>query len=484
MVFRHDGRVSWSRPQHHMFNLPLDSHMFGLPLDSHDFSTAAPTLSLNNFSLRDAIGSLGLPSTQGAKSPLEDLVGLLKFAVGVEHGLLIQYLYAAYACKNVVVSSVLRRISTEEMGHLLSVMNLLVALGENPNLSRYDANVDRTFDPFPFRLEPVSANVLAKYAACERPDDLNIDPEELPYLPEILSAASHSAGISPVRVGLLYAKIYWLLRASDDPLQNPQDEPWIGFPIEDVVRECPPNWHVHPFPVTDPTNIQGGHKPWQASSPNVLVGIATTRELALRAIADLTSQGEGFGNQPDAHFDKFVEAYLAVKADPDPTTLVPMNPWYKGSAGAQGHAADEITSEAGRLIALAADQVYELILLSIALFFSTSEDTDQPLRKVLGEAAMACMKACLSPLAAILVTIDRHKDAPDGRKAAPCFSLPVSGPADPSTLKARIRELLKQCTQTASDISNSAEIDPDVVKRVARVFKDLDKHKNKLEQKL
>ncbi|WP_407114495.1 ferritin-like domain-containing protein [Bradyrhizobium sp. LMG 9283] len=336
-LYRNNVQSAWRRPQLReptfadrlSSALTLDFRpMAGRPLPAEvqprTFSVE-PAAVPETYSLKEAIRLLGLPSIVGAKTPLDDLKGLVKFAVTVEHGLMVQYLYASYEAKK--SRDELSSIAIEEMGHLLTVLNLLTALDAPIHLGRYDANLDRLFDPFPFKLEKVTAEVIAKFTACERPDDEHVDPEERPLLPEILDAARKSAGVTPARVGLLYTKIYWLLRPTDEPLPN---EPWRDFPFEDVIKECPKDWHVRPFPVTNPADREGG-EPWKNQLSDVLVGSVTTREEALKGIADLTSQGEGFGAGNDAHFDRFVTLYSAFKQNPDPTREVPKDPWYQGA---------------------------------------------------------------------------------------------------------------------------------------------------------
>lgn len=480
MLFRQDHRISWSRPRPDL-NIAFPT--------ARNLSVTLPDLGLSTFSLREAIRSLGLPTIDGAKSPLEDLTGLLKFAATIEHGLMVQYLYAMYARKNhpgekVAVQEVLRKIATEEMGHLLTVQNLLIASGEGPYLGRYDANADKSFDPFPFTLEPMSADLLAKYAACERPADKEMDPAVLAQLPDILTAARRAAGMIPVRVGLLYAKIYWILRESDRPMADPAGEPWVGFPIAEAAAECPADWHVKPFPIRDPSGLEGQVIPWQANRPTVIIGLPIDRIAALTAIADVTAQGEGFGASPEAHFYEFVEAFNAVKADNDPTRLVPTNPWYRDSPGVPGHAADEITSEAGRLVASIADQLYELVLLSIALFFSLPDSTQATVRATLSSVAMTLMKRCVGPLAGILVQIDRNSGISDGRMSAPCFSLPAANPLSVSEIKVRILQLLQDSVRGADEIANSSNVAADVKTKVSDKFVEFKMQKTKLEQAL
>jgi hypothetical protein len=486
-LYRNNAQSAWRHPQLRQPTLadrlssaltldfrPLSGRPHPTAIQTRTFSIE-PAATPDTFSLRDAIRLLGLPSIVGAKTPLEELRGLVQFAVTVEHGLMVQYLYAFYAAKE---ADDLRSIAIEEMGHFLTVLNLLVALDAPIHLGRYDGNLDRNFDPFPFKLEKVSAEVIAKFAACERPDDKHVDPEEWALLPEILDVARKSAGVTPARVGLLYAKIYWLLRPSDDPLP---DEPWPDFPIDEVIKECPKDWHVKPFPMRNPVGREGG-EPWQNHLTTVLVGSAVSREQALRGVAELTSQGEGFGAAKDAHFDRFVALYVTLKREPDPTRQVPKDPWYQGSPGPQGEAADEISSEPARLVAIALDQLYEFLLLSIAIFFDHSDTENPDARTVLTAAAIGGMKRCIGTLARRLVDMDRHAGTPDGRKAAPCFKLPGASPADAAGRKLRLLEIADLCAKTGQDIAAHPAV-PLIVKVAAKdAFREFKKHKENIEQ--
>lgn len=489
-LYRNNMQSAWRRPQLREPTfadrlssvLALDFRpMAGRPLPAEvqprTFSIE-PAAVLDAYSLREAIRLLGLPSIVGANTPLDELRGLVQFAVTVEHGLMVQYLYASYAAKDSNSRDVLRSIAIEEMGHLLTVLNLLVALDAPIHMGRYDANLDRIFDPFPFKLEKVTAEVIAKFTACERPDDQHVDPEERPLLPEILDAARKSAGVTPARVGLLYTKIYWLLRPTDDPLPN---EPWHDYPLDEIIKECPKDWHVRPFPVTNPADREGG-EPWKNQLSDVLVGSVTSAEEALQGIAGLTAQGEGFGAGNDAHFDRFVALYSTFKQNPDPTRAVPKDPWYQGAAGAQGEAADEISSEPARLLAIAFDQLYEFLLLSIAIFFDHSDSQNPNARKVLTAAALGGMKRCIGALARQLVNMDRHAGTPDGRSAAPCFKLPADSPEDATARKLRLLEVANLCAKTGNDIAAHPDV-PLLVRAAAKdAFKEFNKHKQAIEQ--
>ncbi len=91
--------------------------------------------------MAEALRVIGPPSIDG--SPEDELVEFLKFAAEIEHGLMVQYLYAAYSAKQGTVSGPLKLVAIEEMGHLITVQNS-AGCSRQATLAR------------PVRLEPVA----------------------------------------------------------------------------------------------------------------------------------------------------------------------------------------------------------------------------------------------------------------------------------------------------------------------------------------
>src|SRR5260370_42169093 len=60
-------------------------------------------------------------------------------------------------------------VAREEMGHLVTVQNLLRCLGAPLSLARDEFPMNTGFYPFAFRLEPLSKNSAAKDAFAEMP---------------------------------------------------------------------------------------------------------------------------------------------------------------------------------------------------------------------------------------------------------------------------------------------------------------------------
>src|SRR5439155_24322295 len=115
-------------------------------------------------------------------TPRQYAIFLLHLAAELEHVLMVEYLYAAYSLGGEQVPlehqvevaqwrEVILGIAKEEMGHLMTVQNLLRCLGGPLNLDRDDYPWDSEFYPFPFQLEPLTRASLAKYVYAESPKD-------------------------------------------------------------------------------------------------------------------------------------------------------------------------------------------------------------------------------------------------------------------------------------------------------------------------
>ena len=108
--------------------------------------------------------------------PYLELIRLLKEGSEIEHDLMIQYLYSAYALKPEYAGIVggpapsadsLMGVIIEEMQHLRGANRLLVELGAAPVLTRQDFPYETDLYPFPFELAPLNEVRLAKYTYCE-----------------------------------------------------------------------------------------------------------------------------------------------------------------------------------------------------------------------------------------------------------------------------------------------------------------------------
>jgi hypothetical protein len=310
-------------------------------------------------------------------------VFLLHTAAEIEHALMVQYLYAAYSLgqapfqgPNVPESAqtlvnswrtTIVGIAREEMGHLITVQNLLRFIGGVLNFEREDFPF-RSLYPFPFQLEPLTKTSLAKYVAAEMPENPEGQPEEL--MREIIQRATGSAGgLNVNRVGPLYAKLVSIFddpnKLSDNDLFpdttdsfQAKGEDWgVDFGI--IVRQFPPRLHEDP-----------------------VVAKREGRAAAVEALKDIGAEGEGPGQPTDAtapsHFDRFIRIYKGKVEPPAmppypemddwiPFRPVPTNPNTLISPSSAAHLEHgRITDPVSRLWAQLANVRYRMLLLDIA----------------------------------------------------------------------------------------------------------------------
>jgi hypothetical protein len=423
-------------------------------------------------SFLDSLHSDGLP--QADPTPEQDLQILLGAAAEIEHGLLAQYLYATYSCTDRAIASIVARIATEEMAHLVSVQNLLLASGTAPYLGRYDKS-PQEFDPFPFCLEPVSQQVLAKYAACEMPDDKEVPTELRDVMPQLLQDATTSAGnMRPHRVGLLYAKIYWLFRDSDEPLADPSLEPWPGYPVE-LVRQIAPGHHVATYPTRDISGIQVDPGVWQATNRNLIVTKIAARADALNCIAQIAGQGEGFGNVPQSHFERFVAVYRTATSSGTISLPLLRDPWYQ-QYGRRGASESQITSPIAGDFSMVGDLLYEILLLMIGLSLHPDSGYDLPKRTTIAGAGIDMMRNCIKALVPDLYNVPARTGS-EMPTIGLCFNMP-SADLNPTEARARLATCTADVVHRARMLQENQNLDPGLQMAAQAVGDYIEQHSN------
>ena len=159
---------------------------------------------------------------------------LLHVAAEIEHALMVEYLFAAYSLGGPDVPEPLRAkvrewqevilgIAKEEMGHLVTVQNVLTAIGAPLNLDREDYPFGSPFYPFRFSLEPLSLGSLAAYVCAESPPDWSGDEAD-----EIraLAAGDEGADVIPVRCSTARSSTCSVITtASPTPYSKPRPCP-------------------------------------------------------------------------------------------------------------------------------------------------------------------------------------------------------------------------------------------------------------------
>jgi hypothetical protein len=348
----------------------------------------------------------------------KELAYLLSQAAELEHGLMCEYLYAAFSLKtsagpgvrNGQLAAVERwrrvilGIAAEEMLHWAMVQNLLTAVGSAPYVSRpHMPHQAKGYPPgVQVRLLPFGEAALQHFVYLERPEGMDGDdaegfePAGLPLAPmtpdEIVPRGQEFA-----TVGHLYRSIEQGLAFLADTLG--EDRLFIG-PAFQQADETAFGW-PDLRPITD------------------LAG-------ANRAIERIVEQGEGArGDWAEAHYGRFlavVEEYQAMRrADPD---FEPAHPVVAAARrGVEGiepdvYITDPATGDCSDLF----NAVYELLLQLIARYFAFGHETSEQ-RQVLAHTAVGLMFRAVKPLGLLLARLPVGPDHPD-LTAGANFQLP------------------------------------------------------------
>jgi hypothetical protein len=219
-------------------------------------------------------------------------------AAEVEHALMVEYLYAGFSLNETQAQpehqSLVREwrqvvigIAREEMGHLVTVQNLLQLIGAPLTLRREDMPFDNDLQPFTFRLEPLSKASPAKYVVAEMPSQ-KFPEKKQPELwkefqPIIELAQQNNGGRHTNRVGLIY-----------EQLQGVFDE-------------------------LSSADIQASASVWGLGYREILAETAYDRQSAKASMLLVSEQGEGDTIDQDAaatpsHFEQLLAIYRAFPA--------------------------------------------------------------------------------------------------------------------------------------------------------------------------
>jgi hypothetical protein len=286
---------------------------------------------------------LPLPDPAGLPlAPVDRCHVLLQIAAEIEHALMAQYLYAAFSLDEGIAADI-AAIATEEMGHLMTVQNLLALIRRRPHLQRQDFGVntppeDRIF-PFDLLLEPLTRTSLAKYVTAEAPQEIGAEEPLLDKIRKIAMAATGGEAVN--RVGVLYA-LLGVIVGTDALLEAQANQPgpfqtWYQTVLELSRKPLEGGGTVGDlFGHLDDGDFDAGSEATQATkavwnrtstsskaSVEFRVLTATSRLGALEALADIGTQGEGpsASDPQGTHFERFFSMFKAqFGANGDGTT--------------------------------------------------------------------------------------------------------------------------------------------------------------------
>jgi hypothetical protein len=275
----------------------------------------------------------------------DHLTMLLHIAAEIEHSLMVQYLYSAYSLGGEQVppgwlkmvrswQEDILAVAKEEMGHLLTVQNILMLIGAPINLDRQDLPWDIPFHPGTFRLERLTLESVASYVFAEMPSNAELDAliqttdprdemlerykrfkdTDLEQI-EIMVRTRDSA---PHRVGDLYSHLVKLVDNPHHIADSVFQESTLTY--QATADDWGRGYRPDPRLVTAEGSYPAGSREPVASerAANVLIYPVATRTQVRKALEELSAQGEGpvglsGGSVQLSHFDRFLEIYQELK---------------------------------------------------------------------------------------------------------------------------------------------------------------------------
>lgn len=334
----------------------------------------------------------GLPDKPDEMSQRDYLIMLLHIAAELEHALMVEYLFAAYSLGGPGAEKharevrewrdVILTVAREEMGHLMTVQNLLLLIGGPVSFERSDFPWSSPFYPFEFRLEPLSLRSLACYVYAEMPKELE-RPVDIAVRREVLKLLP---GRAAPTVGEVYDRII-------DLISDPEKIPDSTFDPDSYAHQADfDEWGRSYRPGTHQPYVQDTTTPPPYErKTRVIVAQMATRTEAIATLRDVAGQGEAEHLRPHdkmepSHFDRFAtifRAYQAIlKKEPDfsPSRPVPVNP-YAGEAEFAPAGTTPITSRESHDWASLFNIRYRMLLSLLTYSFRVPRDAPEVARK-------------------------------------------------------------------------------------------------------
>ena len=367
--------------------------------------------------LLETRGGTAAPEAPFVIEHREALIYMLCEAAELEHGIMCQYLFAAFSLKEsedegltpdelAAVTRWQRQIlsvAAGEMLHLALVHNLLSAIGMAPHLSRPNLPAPAGHYPAGVQLAllPFGNQALRHFMYLERPEGMDLqDAEGLAAMQTAMPSVSPRDIVPTPQDFATVGHLYRSIEAGFRHLTGKYGEDWL---------------------FTGPPRAQA--TPALFGWPNLLP--VTGLDSACAAVEEIVEQGEGpRGHWRDSHFGQFVailDEYEQMReANPG---FEPARPVM--AANVRPHErADAVPVIADPLTARVTDLFnvnYEILLQLFGRFFAHTTETDAQL-KVLADASVALMVQVIKPLGSLITTLPPGPAYP-GRTAGPSFEL-------------------------------------------------------------
>lgn len=371
----------------------------------------------------------GAPIGSGAPAPFEPpivvehrdaLIYLLREAAELEHGIMCQYLYAAFTLKQSTDEGLtaeqleavgrwrrtVLEVAQQEMLHLALVQNLLTSVGAAPHFGR--PNLPAPAHRFPagvqLALVPFGERALRHFLFLERPEGMALDDAE----------------------GFGAAAVAWArpLMGDDDIVPRYQEYSTVGhlYRAIDIGFAWLTSKLGERLLFIGPPDAQATKESF--GWPELIA----IRDLnaAHRAIDTIVEQGEGAraDDWREAHFGRFLsvfDEYLALR-ERDPA-FEPARSVLPGTM--RPHAASDtlplIGDSSTAQVADLFNVTYQVTLLALARFFAHTDETPGQLKK-LAHVSVGLMFDAIEPLGQLLTRLPFGPDHP-GRTAGPTFEL-------------------------------------------------------------
>ncbi len=357
------------------------------------------------------------PETEFVIEHREALIYALCQAAELEHGIMCQYLFAAFSLKQSTAEGLteaeaaaaarwrkqVSHVAAQEMLHLALVHNLLSAIGAAPHLARPNLPVPANHYPAGVQLAliPFGEQALRHFMFLERPEGMDLaDAEGLAAVGQAVPLVSERDIVPQGQDFATVGHLYRSIEAGFEHLAAINGEDWL---------------------FVGPPRAQATAENFRWPELVCVTDLASAR----RAIEEILEQGEGpRGVWRDAHFGQFVnildEYQQLCAANPQ---FDPVRPVL--AANVRQHERDaEYPVISDPLTARVTDLFnvsYEILLQIFERFFAHTEESDGQL-EVLAGATIALMLRVIKPLGDLITTLPVGPAHP-GRTAGPSFEL-------------------------------------------------------------
>jgi Ferritin-like len=397
-----------------------------------------------------------------------ELIDALRLAAELEHGLMAQYLFAAYSLKRYDYeglrpeqlervrrwASLVTLVARQEMEHLGLALNLLSAVGGTPSFSR--PNMPQAADYYgaagiKLELTRCDEKTVQRFQRFEAPDEITHPEKKRPTgkaeaEPKPVDQKKALAWCGREGVGRAEVASALLQPAGDGRLRGAPHVDLYGVPyksVQELYEKITRGFETLSLKLGEPNlfvgrpvnQIFGGPQSPQYGTMNDLnqygLDIIAVTDLASarQATRMIVEQGEGVrvppSYKPHTHFCIFTQIREEMKRHglgqlaarpvvPNPMTLIQPDV----------HGAEEvsvITEPRTREVAQLFNQCYEVMLLLLLYLYSDQVKTKEQTDGLMDAAFFPFMTMFIRPLAEILTELPAYEDKPGN--AGPGFEL-------------------------------------------------------------